>query len=105
MQWNRHISMMKRICRKITILIQFSISCGAFYPRGTNGHCFEVRKVSLLLVRAGVGQIDVAAPDCPEGEDREEHEVEDEVVVVLLPDTVPHPGAVMIKPGGWDGIH
>ena len=56
-------------------------------------------------MRAGVGQIDVAAPHCPEGEDREEHEVEDEVVVVLLPDTVPHPGAVMVKPGGWNGIH
>ena len=105
MQWNRHISIMKRIYRKITNVIQVFKSCRALYPRGTNGHCFKVRKVSLLLVRAGVGQIDVAAPDCPEGEHREEHEVEDEVVVVLLPDTVAHPGAVMVKPGGWDGIH
>ena len=78
------------------------------HPGGAEGGTLQVVKVGLLLlagVGAGRGEVLVAAPGGQEGEEGEEEEIEDEVVVVLLTDTVANPGTVMVKLGDASITH
>ena len=72
------------------------------YPGGTEGRALQVVEIGLLLllgVGAGRGEVLVAAPGGEEGQEGEEEQIEDEEVVVLLTDTVAHPGTVMVELG------
>ena len=78
------------------------------HPGGAEGGTLQVVKVGLLLlagVGAGRGEVLVATPGGQEGEEGEEEEIEDEVVVVLLTDTVANPGTVMVKLGDASITH
>ena len=70
------------------------------HPGGADRRRPQVVKVSLLVlrVRTGGGQVGVAAVGGEEGKAGQEEQVEDEVVVILLTDTVPDPGTMMVKP-------
>ena len=72
------------------------------HPGRAEGGTLQVVEIGLLLllgVGTGSREVLVAAPGEQEGQEREEKQIEDEVVVVLLPDTVAHPGTVMVEPG------
>ena len=85
---------------QVRVYYGYNYNTGACYPGAAGGcHPGPLKPAVVLVVLAGAREIAPAAPGRHEGEDREEQQVVDEVVVVAVPDTVPNPGAVVVEPG------
>ena len=78
------------------------------HPGGADSRTLQVVEIGLLLllgIGAGGGEILVAAPGGQESQEGEKEQIEDEVVMVLLPDTVANPGTVMVELGDASITH